>query len=355
MDLLGDFFQLVGIDRARRAIQQRAQRRARPPGQVRLGVAQRRETSPSASIAAGHSQHYCRADCRRRSRIHNPLRFWRLLASWHRPEKIGDPRHHRVRLHKVIGEHRQQVFAFLEVAKLQRKFRSHLPSVSGRSNPSQKSSNRRRRAESGREGSRIRRKANSKFVFPTLFSPSTTACSPSFTSRDLKLRKFLMMILLMPHTAFCHLSKPHRFSLRSFRSPRHLAGAAGPVLGKARTAQPPFPDRSDSTTHCKCCGKTRILRVLQRGKTASASAASPRVRPTSTWERMSTVQLSASFGKNFRAEPRRLALVNDGDHPAGGGVGDRGGFTVVESLSRPGRRQAFRNALRPRRRVSRSR
>lgn len=65
--------------------------------------------------------------------------------------------------------------------------------VNGRGSPSQKSSSRNCRAESGKEGSSSSRKACSRLVLPTLFSPTTTRSVPRSTSRSWKFRKFLIV------------------------------------------------------------------------------------------------------------------------------------------------------------------
>src|SRR5439155_19935111 len=73
--------------------------------------------------------------------------------------------------------------------------RSSLPS--GRFKPSQKSSSRNLRAESGNDGSRTRRSAYIRFDLPILFSPTMTAFSPTLKLMLAKLRKLLIWILQM--------------------------------------------------------------------------------------------------------------------------------------------------------------
>ena len=74
----------------------------------------------------------------------------------------------------MLGKHRDEILVVLEVGKVDRNLDDGgLANESAR--PSQKSSRRRRRTESGRAGSRMSRKAKRRFDLPTLFSPTITA------------------------------------------------------------------------------------------------------------------------------------------------------------------------------------
>src|SRR5208282_2887537 len=251
-----------------------------------------------------------------------------FLAALHGAEKIGDPRHHRVGFDKVIGENGEEIFIILEVTELYGNFNDifllerTFQSVPEIFEPQTPRRIRQRRVEDQSQSDQQIRLSD--FVFP-----KHDRVLAELHIEGFEVAKILDDDSADPHN--CRLPLLYRIvPAARVRRPYVLLWMTG-VSGKAWTfSRPCRTDKLDHPFH--------MLRqdphpaVLQRAEYRVGERAGAE-RPANVSMRQDVDRaVDPEFRKQFRAKTRRLALVDNGNRPASGGVGDRGGLAVVEGF-----------------------